>query len=639
MGSICAIVNKQGDQPGQAGLAESLLREAFAARSAGGVIARSVPTARAFSQVAAGAFDPLKPDSAGGLHEDDAVLVVCDAEIYNASELTGPAGLYAEAAKAGEATLIAALYKAHGESWWEKVRGTYGAFIWDKAKAKGLAFVDRLGVRPLIVYEDESRIAVATYIAALAKLPGFKPVIDPQAVFSYLFMEMIPSPFTIYKSAKKLEGGHVLRISGGRTETAKLWDMKYPARKLTDEKEMIAGIRDRMRKAVTRQATYGIGSTEELGSFLSGGTDSSLVAGLVSDLHPGQAKTFTIGFDEPGYDEMEFSRIASGRFKTVANEYYVTQDDIVDALPMIVRAFDEPFANSSVIPTYFCALRAREAGVRVILGGDGGDEIFGGNSRYRDNYTDFRRFPPLVEAVMSAAVAMTPAFARVGPIRKAANYLARKNAPLHERIHAYDLSYYFGKHENVFSKSFLAGHGTFLTPQEIARRILAKADAPDELDRYMYHDLKNTLMDNDLRKVNTMTELAGVQVRYPFLDSDLVEFTGLIPPNLKVKDGVLRYLYKEAFKDILPQEIINKKKHGFGLPVAQWMIRPGRLNDMLKDALFDGRLKGRGIFRDGFVENLYKRAQLDKTAYFGYFLYYIFFLELWMREHLDGGKG
>jgi asparagine synthase (glutamine-hydrolysing) len=174
-----------------------------------------------------------------------------------------------------------------------------------------------------------------------------------------------------------------------------------------------------------------------------------------------------------------------------------------------------------------------------------------------------------------------------------------------------------------------------LKPQEVAARILAHAESGDELDRYMYHDLKNTLADNDLRKVNTMTELAGVQARYPFLDHALVEYTGLIPPDLKVKDGALRWLYKETFKGLLPDEIIRKKKHGFGLPVVRWMMRPGRLHDMLQAALFDGKLRERGIYRKGFVEDLHKRAQSDKTTYFGSYLYYIFFMELWMREHLD----
>jgi asparagine synthase (glutamine-hydrolysing) len=331
---------------------------------------------------------------------------------------------------------------------------------------------------------------------------------------------------------------------------------------------------------------------------------------------------------------MGFARLAVDRFKTKSDEYYVSHDDIVDALPKIVSAFDEPFANSSVVPTYFCAKRARETGVKVMLGGDGGDEIFGGNSRYVDNFKNFSRYPWAVEIAMKVAVGLTPSPFRKGPLRKAANYLSRKTATLAERIHAYDLSYYLGDVDLIFSQAFL-DEGPFEKPQEVAQRILSKAESADELDRYMYHDLKNTLADNDLRKVNTMTELAGVQVRYPFLDHAMIEYTGLIPAGMKVKDGALRWLYKETVKDLLPDEIINKKKHGFGLPIVRWMMRPGKLHDMLKAALFDGRLEARGIFRKGFVEDLYKRAQSDKTTYFGSYLYYIFFMELWMREHFD----
>jgi asparagine synthase (glutamine-hydrolysing) len=632
MGYICAIVNKRADTGGDAASVSAMLSAAVSGRAfADAPEAR--PAARAFGSVAAGYADGFGADPKRGLFEDDGLLAVCDGEFYNAAELASLTGC---APGAGEAELFAALFRKHGDKWFEKARGTYGAFVWDKAAGKGFAWSDRIGVRSVMVYEDADRISVSTCIASFAALPGFKNGLDNQGVFSYLYMEMIPTPFTLYKNIRKLESGHMLAIAGGKTTVSMVWNMRYPAAKLSDQAEMEKRIRSLMLEAVRGQASLGV-SPDEAGAFLSGGTDSSVVAGLMSEFAPGRVKTFSIGFDEPGYDEMEYARIAAKRFKTVAHEYYVTQEDIVTAMPLIVRAFDEPFANSSVVPTYFCAVKAREAGVKVMLGGDGGDEIFGGNTRYSDNYKNFSRFPAPVEWAMKLAVALTPAAAHKGPLLKAANYLSRKDAPLHKRIHAYDLSYYLGDPKGIFSPAFMAKGGPFLKPQDVAQRILEKADAADELDKYMYHDLKNTLMDNDLRKVNTVTELAGIQVRYPFLDSQVVEFTGLIPPDLKVRAGALRYLYKEAFKDFLPLEIINKKKHGFGLPVVRWMLREGRLHDMLQDALFDGRLKRRDIFKEGFVESLYKRAQADKTTYFGSYLYYVFFLELWMREHLDGG--
>jgi asparagine synthase (glutamine-hydrolysing) len=445
---------------------------------------------------------------------------------------------------------------------------------------------------------------------------------------------MIPTPFTLYRAARKLEGGHRLRIDRGGVSVKRYWNMRYPAGKMTERAEMEEGMRRLMRASVERRITHRTASMGEVGSFLSGGTDSSLVAGMVSQLRPGEARTFSIGFRETGYDEMEYARIAAKAFATRADEFYVSQEDIVASLPAITRAYGEPFANSSAVPTYFCALRARAAGCRFILGGDGGDEIFGGNSRYVQNYQNFRRFPGWFESVLGKGLALTPAFAKQGPLRKADNYLRRQRAPLHERIHAYDLSYYIPDLGRIFAPEFLEGWAPLETPQATAKRILDQADAADELDRYLYFDLKSAIMDNDLRKVNTMTELAGVEARYPFLDLDLVEFTGRIPVDLKVHDGKLRYLYKETFKDILPDAIVNKKKHGFGLPVVRWMLRDGApLHDWLRDILFDGKLKARGIFRPEFPEDLYKRARADKTPYFGTYLYYIFALELWMREH------
>lgn len=618
MGAFAAVIGKGGTA--QASWIDGMLAAAEAAWPQG----KRVSALGVAGRAAAGAIELQDGGSARLCYEDDQVLVACDAEIYNAADLDRSA--------AGEAALIAGLYKRHGEDWHKSARGQFGVFLWDKAKEIGYAWSDPLGIRPVTYYEDGSRVAVATRLSSLAALPGFESKQDPQALFSYLFLEFIPTPFTLYRAARKLEGGHMLRIAKGGVTVSRFWNMRYPAEKLSQRSEMEEGMRRLMRASVERRITHRAPALGDVGSFLSGGTDSSLIAGMVSHFRPGEARTFSIGFRENGYDEMEYARIAAKAFSTKADEFYVSQQDIIDSLPAITRAFGEPFANSSVVPTYFCAMRAKAAGCKFILGGDGGDEIFGGNSRYVENYKNFSRYPAWFEALMGAGLAMTPDFAKRGPLRQADNYLKRKNAPLHERIHAYDLSVYIPDLGNIFAPGFL--EGTALeTPQATAKRILDQAEAADELDEYLYFDLKSAIMDNDLRKVNAMTELAGVEARFPFLDLDLVEFTGRIPADLKVHQGKLRYLYKETFKDILPDEIVNKKKHGFGLPVVRWMLRDGNpMHAWLRDVLFDGKLKARGIFRQEFVDDLYKRARADKTPYFGAYLYYIFALELWMRE-------
>lgn len=631
MSGICGIVMKDG-RPASRADAEAMasaIREGTDGSTA----------SLAWNHVAVSAYDRFGAGARGMIHEDDAVILAVDGEIYNHDALAGGPEA-AGRAGGGEAALVARLYAQRGEDWWKDARGVFGVFLWDKRKDRGYAFSDRIGVRPLAWMDGKDRVAVATRIRSLEVLPGFDRSVDPQAVYSYLHMEAIPVPWSIFKAVKRLESGHRLDIpgrdggaGGGKPAVREVWRMAFPADKVTDEKQLRDRIFALLEDAVRVQGGYGA-PLDEIGSFLSGGTDSSSIAGFFARLFPGQAKTFSMGFDEAGYDEMHYSRIAVKAYGTRHSEYYVTPDDILSALPSIAGAYDEPFGNSSAIPTYFCARLARDKGIRVMLGGDGGDEIFGGNSRYQYTFSHFSRFPAwFTDGLLSPILGVLPAPAKVGILRKAENYVKRANAPLYEKIHGFGLSSYLDLRQ-VFAPEFLSA-ARFVTPAEISKRYMEAAATPSGLDQFLYNDLKLTLMDNDLPKVNRMTELAGVRVRFPFLDHPLVEFTGRIPPDMKVRGERLRYVFKEAMRGLLPDEIIEKTKHGFGIPVVRWMLRPGKLNGFLKDVVFDPKVETRGFFRKGFVQDLYRRSQDDKTPYFGTYLYYILFLELWMRKHVD----
>lgn len=557
--------------------------------------------------------------------ENQRLLVVCDAEFYNVAGF--------EAAGRGEAAVIADLYLMHGRGWFEQVQGTFSAFIWDKESRKGEAYIDRIGIKPLMWRDEQDRVLVASRLGCITRLPGFERKVENQAVFSYLHLEMIPCPYTFFQGVSKLESGHVISVEGGRAKVEMAWKMAYPADKLRDEKEIADRSYELLKDAVRIQSEYRA-DVPEVGAFLSGGMDSSSIAGLMNELRPGKTRTFSIGFDEQGYDEMHYARIAAKAFGTDHTEYYVTEKDILDALPSIVKAFDEPFGNSSVIPTYFCARIAREKGVKVMLGGDGGDEVFGGNSRYHETFAHFSRYPQwIVDLGMAPAAAMVPRWAKNALVRKVENYVTRSRAPLEEKIHAFSLPYYIDL-EKVFSPGLLAG-GRYLGPADFSRKYIGQSGTDSPLDQFLYNDLKMTLADNDIIKVNRMTELAGITVRYPFLDHRLLEFTGRIPPEMKVKGPRLRYIFKESMRRLLPDEIIEKKKHGFGIPVVRWMLRKGPLNDLLLDVISDRRTHERGFFRDGFIKDLHRMSTQDDTPYFGTYLYYILFLELWMREHLD----
>src|SRR5437762_936226 len=274
------------------------------------------------------------------------------------------------------------------------------------------------------------------------------------------------------------------------------------------------------------------------------------------------AHTFSIGFDDPRYNEIEYARVTAAHYKSRHHEYFVTPDDILKLIERAVPAFDEPFGNSSVIPTYYCARLAAENGVTHLLAGDGGDELFGGNSRYADDrvFQQYHSIPLWVRRFcIEPAVSAGLSWTRLRFFDLASRYIRRSNINVPDRLFSYCLlSTVPGT--DLFTGDFMAalyGHDP-LTP---ARKHFQSAPAQNDLNRWLYLDMKMTIADNDLRKVAVMSRLAGVRARYPMLEPALAEFTGTIPTHLKVRKSQLRYLFKKAMSGILPPEIISKSKH------------------------------------------------------------------------------
>ncbi len=351
-----------------------------------------------------------------------------------------------------------------------------------------------------------------------------------------------------------------------------------------------------------------------LGAFLSGGTDSSTVTGMMARTGRGAVKTFSIGFREQTFNELDYAKITAKRFHTKHHTYLVGPEDCFQALPEMVRSFDEPFGNSSAIPTYFCARLAAENGVKALLAGDGGDELFGGNAWYAtDKIFDLYQSVPsalrkgLIEPVLSARVPVEN-----GLVSKARNYIRRSNMPGLERV----LSYHFlcaHPPARIFEGDFLETIADY-SVLDVPYRYYRQAPARDHLDRMLYMDVKIVLGDSDLPKVTTMSELAGVQARFPFLDRAVAEFSGCIPANLKVKGFEKRYLFKRAFKDLLPAEIVKRKKHGFGIPVATWLKSHPKFREFSRDTLLSRRAFQRGYFRRDFIEDLFRKHESDDTS-------------------------
>ena len=554
------------------------------------------------------------------IFENARVLLACDADLND--------GVNGSVRTAGR---LARLYEEHGPGFVEKLRGSFSIVIWDRRERKLVAAVDGFGINRLVYFENEDMLLVASRLDALTRVPGVPTDVNPRAIANVLHFGSNLAPETIFRDLRRLTPGSIL-IGGDRgTSVHHYWDMRYGAGGNADEKSLARELEETVQQAVTANARQDAFS--EIGAYLSGGTDSSTVVGMLSRLGRGTPRAFSIGFEEERFNELEYAEIAVRRFHAEHHVYRVTADDCFEAIPDMIRYFDEPFANSSAIPTYFCARLAAQHGIKALLSGDGGDELFGGNERYRTDkiFHFYQELPrPLRKGLIEPALAVLP----VGIARR---YVRRSNLAACERYFSYNFLSAHPRAE-VLHPDFLeslAGYSLLETPT----RYYDQAPARDHLDRLLYVDVKMTLGDSDLPKVTQMSELAGIQTRFPFLDRAVAEFSGRVPAGLKVKGLDKRYLFKRAFRNLLPEEIIRKKKHGFGIPVSVWLKTDKRLREMSHDLLFSTRALGRGYFRRDFVEDLVRKHEADDSTYYGDTVWTFLALELWHRQFVDAPVG
>ncbi|MEJ2687512.1 MAG: asparagine synthase C-terminal domain-containing protein, partial [Gammaproteobacteria bacterium] len=321
------------------------------------------------------------------------------------------------------------------------------------------------------------------------------------------------------------------------------------------------------------------------GAFLSGGTDSSTVAGMLARTSMDTTHTYSIGFDAAGYDEIEYARIASRHFGTEAHEYYVTPQDVTNAVPLIAAAYDEPFGNASAVPTYYCARNAHAHGTAVLLAGDGGDELFAGNARYARQliFEQYAKLPGILRKGLLEPIAFgVPGLERIPPVRKLRSYIEQARIPLPDRLETYNF-FHRTSPADILESDFLQTVDTSL-PLAGLREVYTRTSDPHPLYGMLHLDLKITLADNDLRKVNRMCELADVEVRYPLLDEAVVGFSAQLPPALLLRQLKLRYFFKQALADFLPPEVLNKSNHGFGLPFGIWLREYAPLRTLAYEA-------------------------------------------------------
>jgi len=562
-------------------------------------------------------------------YQDPQIMIACDADLNNEEELRG---LASRREGIGTAALLAALYDTFGSGFVEKLRGSFSFVLWDHRTRTLVAAVDGVGVKRLVYYDDGKVLLIASRIDALARYRGTDREINPRAIANVLNFSANLAPETIFARVHRLAPGTLLRFVDGQIRLTTYWDMRYGAEGRSNEVHLSRELESVVERSVAANCQNH--PSTGLGAFLSGGTDSSTIVGLMARAEQGSVKAFSIGFQEQSFNELDYAKIAAKKFRAEHHTYLVGPEDCFDALPRMVASFDEPFGNSSAIPTYFCARLAAQHGVGVLLAGDGGDEMFGGNEWYATDkiFGAYQSVPSMLrKGLIEPILAGLPV--RDGLVGKARSYVRRSNLPGVERI----MSYHFlcaHSPRDVFEQGFLASLANY-SVLEVPARYYAQAPARDHLDRMLYSDLKIVLGDSDLPKVTTMSELAGVQVRFPFLDRSVAEFAGRIPANLKIKGFQKRYLFKRAFQDLLPVEIREKKKHGFGIPVSTWLKSDRRMRELAHDALLAPRAFGRGYFRRAFIEDLFRKHEADDTAYYGDTLWTFLALELWHRQFVD----
>ena len=483
--------------------------------------------------------------------------------------------------------------------------------------------VDRFAVQSLCYRMDGGALRFAARADALA---GTGAALDPQALFDYLYFHVIPSPRTVFDGVHRLPAGHCALLQGGKLTVQPYWVAEFTPAASVSFDALRDEFRGLLRDAVAHQLD---GSTPAC--FLSGGTDSSTVAGMIGQVSGKPAVCYSIGFQAEGYDEMEYARMAARHFGCEHRELYVTPDDLVRDISTVAASYDQPFGNSSALPSYLCALHARTDGITRLLAGDGGDELFGGNSRYAGGrvFDHYQRVPLLLRKALLEPIFGLGVVARTPGLKKGSNYIRLANTPLPDRGQDYNLVRRLG-YANVLTPAVLAQVDEASVNVE-QRAVWAQAKAEHEIDRHLAYDWRYTLAECDLPKVVGTTRLAGVSVGFPMLDDALLAFSMRLPPDYKLRGETLRWFFKEALRGFLPDGVITKTKQGFGLPFGVWMVQHDGLKRLAADAL--ASVVNRGLVRPEFVKHLLGELLPQHPHYYGTMVWILIMLEHWLRAH------
>jgi len=558
---------------------------------------------------------------------DGRVWITFNGEIYNFLELRQDLESRGHVFRSRTDTeIILALYREYGTECLSRLRGMFAFAIWDADRKRLFAARDRIGKKPLFYWLDRDGLAFASEPKAFLADPSFVPAPDPSAIAGYLTYQYVPAPQSAFRGVHKLPPAHYLLIEDGKLGVHRYWRLRYDRKRRITEADAIDELRTRLTEAVRLRLIADV----PLGAFLSGGIDSGTIVALMASHGSGPVKTFSIGFEEKEYDELPAARLVAERYGTEHHEF-VVRPDAVSLLPQLVWHYNEPYADSSAIPTFVLSELTRRH-VTVALNGDGGDESFAGYHRYHANAMAHRieRIPLPLRRAIAKASGVLPQGPRTAVLARARRFLETAGEGRSERYVRWMSHFHRGLRGQVCTPEFLAAAGS--DPDRLLLDAFASTTATDAIDATLDVDVNTYLPDDLLVKVDIATMAHGLEGRSPFLDHELMEFAASLPVDLKLRGGTKKYVLKRLASQLLPAEIVARPKMGFGVPIDVWFR--GELKELAYDLIGSERFGGRGIFQPAAIHRLLDE-HVAGTASWQYQLWNVVMLELWFRAFID----
>jgi asparagine synthase (glutamine-hydrolysing) len=572
-------------------------------------------------------------DLAGGrqpiFNEDGTKAIVFNGEIYNFQALRNTlhkAGHRFQTRSDTEVILHA--YEEYGEGCVHHLRGMFAFAIWDGRKRELFLARDRVGIKPLYYYWDCRTFLFASEIKAILQDPTVRREIDPCALDDYLTYLYIPAPKTIFRGIKKLLPGHTLTVSAQGLREKEYWDLAFEPKDSLTEADYAAGLLEKIRESVALHMV----SDVPLGAFLSGGVDSSAVVGLMAGVLDQPVNTASIGFRDDDFNELPYARAVGQRFHTRAHERTV-EASAAKIFDTLVWHFDEPFADSSMVPTYYVSQAAREV-VTVCLSGDGGDENFAGYRRYRFDALENRVRMALPQALRA------PLFGALGRLYPKADWLPQvfraktlltNLALTPEEGYFHTMSWFTPGMKSLLYQDWLKGALGDYQSSAVMQAYFDRVRDWDPLSRIQYVDIKTYLADDILAKVDRASMAHALEVRVPLLDHEVMEYAARIPARYKLHRGEGKYIFKRALQDLLPPEVLNRPKMGFSPPLTRWFR--GDLQ-----SLFEQQVLAKETFIGSFfdLQPIHRWwAQLQRgTRDYSPYLWALLVLECWGRRFM-----